>query len=607
MAFFRLRTVYEILSSALATLVGESEITDQSRGGVARTLLEATSLQDADQYVQIAKLRKLYRLRNCKGADLDERLLDYNEVRLTPQKSVGQVKFGDSNLTTKVSATLGPSGASAGSGTLVMAAAIPATFPATGTLVLDRGGATRENVVYTSYAGSTFTLSGTTTYSHAASGTVYLSTVGFDRTFPASTKITTVETDDTDALTFRTLTAVTLFDGDFETELVDATSDFTGAIFNVGSETIRLLTSPPFSTATVTNPGVFTRGRDVESDEDVYDRVERKIQSLSTGNVTALETAALGVSIPSGARVVSAQVVEELAGDYDVTVYIDNGNGTAQTTEALTTPDLLIHNAETGKKRARLSHWPVVENSLHLRQSEDQGETTSVTPGVGTFAVLVSGASWTTNEWAGHTVYDDNRVAFTIDSNTTNTFIVTSSTTYAGGAYAILSTMDMVEGTDYVVNETNGDVQVVVGLPEHAVLVAWPTTGTSYIYYTGLIQETQRVLNGDRSDPVNYPGVKSAGEIVRVQAPTLLTQTFVITISTNVNVAEETVVKAVRDAVLAYVNGLGVGDNIVLAEVIAAVMAVEGVYDARINTPTSNVVVLDGTLPRTSADLISVL
>ena len=55
---------------------------------------------------------------------------------------------------------------------------------------------------------------------------------------------------------------------------------------------------------------------------------------------------------------------------------------------------------------------------------------------------------------------------------------------------------------------------------------------------------------------------------------------------------------SVQTAVETYVNALGMGATIVIAEVIAAVMALPGVGDLQVLAPSSNVSMPAGTLPR---------
>ena len=60
-------------------------------------------------------------------------------------------------------------------------------------------------------------------------------------------------------------------------------------------------------------------------------------------------------------------------------------------------------------------------------------------------------------------------------------------------------------------------------------------------------------------------------------------------------------------AIETYVNALGIGADVILAEVIATVMALPGVADVAILTPTSNVSIPGGTLVRITDSDITVV
>jgi len=601
---FRFRSLPEILDSQLATVKANSEIDDTNPGSVTRTILEASSLQDADQNIQISRLKQAFSIRNARGEDLDERGADYDEARLTPAQSTVLVKFGDSTVSIKTETTMGVSA-------LIGATSVTLTdgsaFPNTGALVFERDTpGQRELRPYTSKAGNVFTLSSALVLNHNAATQVLLSTAGADRTIGAGLTVSVPETDEVAQLDFLTQSVATLLDGEVFSNEVTAISTSTGAVYNVGTARISLIGAPPFQTATVSNDAPAVGGRDEETDEEYFRRLQLKLQALSAGTWNDILVATLAVSLASGQRVQTAQVVEEFS-DPDVSVYIDDGTGTVTTTSAKTSLELLIHRAETGQRRARLTDWPVVSGSLSLKKSDLRGEVDSVTPGVGNAVCVDTGAGFTPGALVGRTVIDDNRNAFVITANTANDFTVTVTTTLPTvGPYGILATTFLTLGTDYLFNETSGDVELVAGLVQYDVLAAVPNPTNAYTYYTGLIREVQRVLKGDPLDLDNYPGEAAVGVKLKVRAPTLQNVSFNLIVVSGFGVVESSLSAAIRDAVQGYVNGLGIGDDVILAEVVAAVMSVPGVVDVKVGTPSSNVTVLDGTLPRTRASLITI-
>lgn len=601
---FRVPTLLEIVDNQVATVVANSELTDVNRGSVTRTIIEASAIQDADQYIQTARLKAAFSRKTATGDELDERGADFDVPRAAPTQAIGLVKFGDSDLTAKVQTTLA-SPAGIGSASLTLTSA--ASFPNSGFVILERDTVgQRELIAYSSKASNVLTLVGVTTISHSGGTSVLLSTVGSDRTQPAGSVVSAEATEATSQLDYTTQALATILDGDIVSNEVNAISSSTGVAYNVGTGRVSIIAAPAFPTMTVTNDTNFEGGQDLETDSDYQQRIDDTIQSLSTGNITALRTAALAVSLATGERVVTAQEVEEFS-DPDVSVYIDNGLGTASTTAQVTTNELLIYNAEPGQRRAKLAHWPIVSGSLFLKSSAFRGVLSAVVPGVGVAVVTDSSAAYGVNALIGLTMVDLNQNFFPIVSNTATTITVTvTGANPIVGAYSVLPASYLVEGTDYLFNETTGDIELVSGLAQYDSLAAVPSV-VAYTYYTGLIAEVQRVLNGDPDDLETYPGVKAEGVKVKVRAPSFQNISISITVLSSFGAIDDDTVTAVKDALQAYVNGLGIGADVVIAELIAAAMGVPGVTDAIINSPTTNVIVADGVLPRTKASLITVL
>jgi len=383
----------------------------------------------------------------------------------------------------------------------------------------------------------------------------------------------------------------------------------TGATLDVGTARIASIANPPFPTATVTNDAPMQGGRDEETDSEYRQRIKQTIQALSNGTTNDLLVAALSVALDNGQRVISAQVAEEFA-DPDVTVYVDDGTGTVTKTAPQTNIELLIHRAEPGQRRARLANWPAVSGTLSLKKSAYRGTIDAVALAGGAALCTDTGAGLTPSALVGLQLIDDNRNIYSITANTANDF---TATVLAGhpnvvvGSYAILPAAFLRSGTDFLFNETTGDIELTMGLVQDDVLAAVPNPVNAYTYYTGLIRQVQKVLNGDPDDLDAFPGVKAAGVKLKVRAPTVQNVSFSLSIISTFGTVETELIAQVQDVVQRYVNSLGVGDDVILAEVIAAVMGVPGVTDTRVNAPASNVIALDGVLPRTKASLITVL
>lgn len=126
-----------------------------------------------------------------------------------------------------------------------------------------------------------------------------------------------------------------------------------------------------------------------------------------------------------------------------------------------------------------------------------------------------------------------------------------------------------------------------------------------YKYFTNLIQKAQWTIDGLDRDPTNYPGIGAAGTQFEVLTPVLVKIRLILDVTTDNGVSLSSRSDAIKTAVLEYVNSLGVGQDVVLSEVVAAVQSVSGVFDVVVSNYSSNIVIADGELARLdSADLL---
>ncbi len=119
----------------------------------------------------------------------------------------------------------------------------------------------------------------------------------------------------------------------------------------------------------------------------------------------------------------------------------------------------------------------------------------------------------------------------------------------------------------------------------------------SYTFYTNLIEQVQRVLEGDLDDPLNFPGVKAAGIFLRVEAPTAVEITVRATLSAIEGFAEADLADPVRRSIENYINGRKIGEDIIVSKMIDVAHNINGVRDVRIVEPLANIVILEDQLP----------
>jgi len=114
--------------------------------------------------------------------------------------------------------------------------------------------------------------------------------------------------------------------------------------------------------------------------------------------------------------------------------------------------------------------------------------------------------------------------------------------------------------------------------------------GSSLGVSAAKLAEVQSVIDGDGT--AENPGYRAAGVNIVVAKPSVVTQnvTVVVTaVSEGVDINQ--LIADVQVAIVDYVNSLGIGADIIYAELVAAVMGVFGVFDCTFSTPTANVII----------------
>jgi phage-related baseplate assembly protein len=108
-----------------------------------------------------------------------------------------------------------------------------------------------------------------------------------------------------------------------------------GAEGNVVAGAVLRFESKPPGVDTVGNAAPFVGGADVELDDAFRARIKQFIATLARSTVEALEFVAAGATVPSGQRVRFAHVFEDPINRGEVTLYVDDGSGTAELSELI--------------------------------------------------------------------------------------------------------------------------------------------------------------------------------------------------------------------------------------------------------------------------------
>lgn len=364
------------------------------------------------------------------------------------------------------------------------------------------------------------------------------STVG-DVTIPTGTIVKTAA-----GILFRTTLQGAILNAQASSTAIPVTAENPGAVGNVPAGTIVKFASKPAGVDSVTNAAGMTQGRDKEADDAFRQRLRNYLASLSRCPVQALEFAAVGTEDPvSGKAVAFAHIFEDPVDAGKVTLYIDDGAGTASTLGTPVVGEVVTANLAGPPAGSAIGG----EEFLKLTQKP----------------------------------IDKDGSAFTVTSS-------------IRGALTL--------GTNVYLNPVSGLLFFDPPLAAAEVITA------SYTPFIDLIPVVQKVIEGDPDDRQNFPGYRAGGVRVRVLSPVVVTQGVeaVLTLATGTD--RDTAVAAAQDAVMDYINNLGISGDVIRNKLIERIMEVSGVTDVNMTIPASNTpgIILDNQIARTSLSNISI-
>jgi len=114
-----------------------------------------------------------------------------------------------------------------------------------------------------------------------------------------------------------------------------------------------------------------------------------------------------------------------------------------------------------------------------------------------------------------------------------------------------------------------------------------PVNGTNgYEYWTGLKRLAQRVVSGYAPDSAQFEGYSAEGVFVEVREPQTQRVRLSFQVKTKEGVSLSTVSDDLKSRVISYVQSLGLGDDVVLGEVIRAAQETPGVEAVVLLSPS---------------------
>lgn len=370
-----------------------------------------------------------------------------------------------------------------------------------------------------------------------SSGNLVFSRTGITGTvaIPSGTRCKTAG-----GLIFVTTAAGSITAGNTDSGLVPAIAEEPGADGNVATGTIVKFVSKPTGVDSVTNPSPFAYGADKESDDSFRNRLKDYISSLPRSTIQALESGVLGAQDPNtGATILFSKAVEDSVNRGFVIVYVDDGTGSAESTEAISN-EKVTEGLGGGGGDAAVGG----EEVLYL----DYGALKDTIPPV----------------------------------------VTSSSRGVLTGGY------EYATGYDFWINPATGQINFAPALSNGEEIDA------DYTRYTGLLALAQKIIDGDANDRATYPGIRAAGVLVQAKTPQVLVQNINVAVTISEGYDNNEVKTEVKEVIKEYVNALGISGDVLVATLYRRIMGVAGVYNCVVNAPATDVILLDDQMARTT-------
>jgi uncharacterized phage protein gp47/JayE len=378
MANLVLQSERQVQTGLLTNLIARLGLNDVNAGSVLDILTQAIAQQDFSLYYQLAQLSRLVDIDELTGDDLDNKAFEYGLTRFQAVSATGTISIFRPVGFTKVSTTFyaGLPSPVAGDTTINVNDASNLLIGSSGTLVLGRGTNNEEQVNYAiapvnNITYWTFTLTAPLVNDHIVQETIILKQ-GTDESILAGTVVSVPATGVTNEIQFSTQTDVTLLSGENEVDDVEVIATQPGSSGNIPIGAISgtsAFPNPPFPGAQAKNLSKFTSGRDLETDDQLRDRIKNTIQSLSRGVKQAIKNAIVGLVDPVTAkRVVSADIVLPVTEVGPVKIYIDDGTGFEPSFLSVGF-EIVKDSATGGETRLQLDQFPVVKAQVESNNS----------------------------------------------------------------------------------------------------------------------------------------------------------------------------------------------------------------------------------------------
>lgn len=287
-----LKTFEQFVGGTIRTIVAETPLNDVNTGSVLFTLIEAIASNDFENAAAILNVLELNNIDVLRNNDLDSKAADYGITRSVAVKASGLVDITDSTIT-KISTSLYPIKPAPISGDTVIHVNDASLWAPTGQLYLGRGSNSFEGPIsYTAVTDNTtfwtITLSSALQNNHLISDSVIDGQGTTDRLIAAGTIVLIPANNINPAVQYTVLRDAVIPAGESIVQNVEVLALTAGSIGNASINTITFFATLPFVGATVTNTTTFSNGKNIETDDELRNRIKAYPSTLARGTEAAI-------------------------------------------------------------------------------------------------------------------------------------------------------------------------------------------------------------------------------------------------------------------------------------------------------------------------------